>query len=395
MGNARHPQVSRQTGQLTRVGALVSFEIVTTARDFAALEPEWTALVERAGDTVLMFQSHAWLAAWLKQFRPVDDGSLCVVLVRRDPRTGCALPLEVVKQFGLRQLVFMGAPVSQYGDALVEPGIDRAAMVRQAWTLAVRHANPALAWLGKVREDAGILPFLNVASAREIAWQEAPFADLARYGGIESFRTAKSAKRLKNIRRLRRRLEERGQLDVVWNMAGEQASDAVRATFVMKRAWLRSQGLVSIAFAEPGTEQFFTDVCSRPDTTGVEVSAVKSAGELTNTQIMVEHAGRLGLHITAYNLKFEKSGAGVIHIEALFEEAYRRGIRTLDFLAPRHAYKDDWADGMVRVSDYAIPLTVSGRIYTLLYLRILREGVKRLVRLLPGPVARGLAGRFL
>jgi CelD/BcsL family acetyltransferase involved in cellulose biosynthesis len=64
----------------------------------------------------------------------------------------------------------------------------------------------------------------------------------------------------------------------------------------------------------------------------------------------------------------------------LIEHAFAQGHQTFDFLAPRHDYKNEWADGAVRVADYALPVTVLGRVYTHAYLGFAREHVKAAVK---------------
>lgn len=387
---------SAKAAQLTRVGSVTSFAIAATAVEFAALKADWKALEARAATDTHLFQSFEWLSLWVKHFVADGSRSLCVVTIRRDGALVCALPLIVESVFGLRQLEFMGAPVSQYGDALVVAGSDRVGLVRQAWTIAIEHTKPSLVRLEKVREDASIAQLLALVGARETAHEYAPFADLARHGNIEGFRNSMSAKKVKNMRRLRRRLDERGAVCFDWSSDNAKLGETIKETVSIKRAWLAERGLVSKAFADTRFEAFFAEAAQARTATGVQVATLTSAGEMANAMIIVEKLGRVALHVTAYNLAHERLSVGTLHIEALVEEAYRRGARVLDFMAPRHEYKDEWADDAVRVSDYAVPVTAMGAIYSRFYLAGIREGVKKLSARMPAPLMRfisGLVGR--
>ena len=57
--------------------------------------------------------------------------------------------------------------------------------------------------------------------------------------------------------------------------------------------------------------------------------------------------------------------------------------KSVDFLAPRHEYKLEWADGALRVADYALPISLAGKAYTSVYLCYVREGAKAVLKSLP------------
>ena len=179
---------------------------------------------------------------------------------------------------------------------------------------------------------------------------------------------------------------------LAWDLPGEAGADAARTTMVFKRAWLKTRGRLSRAFADARTDRFFADVCRgdvRP--AGTSVHLLTSNGEIANAAITVTANGRQALHILAYGLKFEKCAAGILHVEALIRRAFETGIRTFDFLAPRHDYKLEWADGAVRVADYALPATMLGRAYTYVYLGFVREHVKSAINQAPGTIAKPIA----
>jgi CelD/BcsL family acetyltransferase involved in cellulose biosynthesis len=92
--------------------------------------------------------------------------------------------------------------------------------------------------------------------------------------------------------------------------------------------------------------------------------------------------------VIVFDLEFEKAGAGVLHLEQRIKSACDQSVATLDLLAPKSDYKMDWADATIGVTDFAVPLTVKGRLFVDLYLCRLRPRLKSLAPLLPRSVRR-------
>jgi CelD/BcsL family acetyltransferase involved in cellulose biosynthesis len=103
------PQTGLQTGP--------TFDVVRTRAGFDALEADWNDLFARTGRGEQMFQGFNWLWHWANHYLRSSD-ELAIVTGRQDGRLMLVLPLTVERVAGLRQLSFMGAPVSQYGDVL-------------------------------------------------------------------------------------------------------------------------------------------------------------------------------------------------------------------------------------------------------------------------------------
>ena len=361
-----------------------TINLVTTRLGFEVLEAEWNALFERAGRGEQMFQTFNWLWHWANHFQAENTQSLAIVTVRRQSRLIAILPFCLENVAGLQQLVFMGAPVSQYGDVLVDQIGDRLDTLDRAIRFAVAETRAVVVRLTKVRDDAAIAPVLERFRTEMTGFEEAPFADLARAETLERFNGRFSRKCLKNRRRQARRLEDHGATGLDWTLYGDAAADGARTAMALKRGWLKVRGHVSRAFADTRTDDFFADVCNsgaRP--AGAQVSLLTSGGEVANAVIAITVKGRQAIHILAYGLKFEKCAAGLLHIERLVEHAFETGVATLDFLAPRHEYKLEWTDGSMRVADYAIPVTLVGKIFTDVYLKFAREHIKTAVKAAP------------
>ena len=118
--------------------AAYTTELVTDARAFAEVAPDWARLYERCG-TATPFQNHAWLHSWwLSYGRP---GRLRLVLVREGAELVAAAPL-MLRRGPVPRLVPLGGAISDYGDVLIDDECaDRAATVLvEALSAAARTA---------------------------------------------------------------------------------------------------------------------------------------------------------------------------------------------------------------------------------------------------------------
>ncbi len=394
-GPFRHTTVHPGTPSvMTDAATGLALTMVTDRLAFNALEAEWSDLFARAGRATQMFQSFAWLWHWANNFLAPGDRSqsLAIVTGRREGRLVVVLPFVKTTSKGLAQLSFMGDPVSQYGDALVEEGRNAAFDLRAAWDFAVAATRVDAVHLRKVRADAAIAPLLADHGADVSDCQQAPyvaFEGIADYTAFEQ-RYPKAAR--KNRKRQMRRLQEGGETIFERLPAGDRACDAASVAMALKRDWLKARGLVSAALTDPRTEAFFRDCASgRGPATGVEIGIVRTDKDIAAVEIGVRCRDRMAVHVIAYNLQFEKTGAGALLMEDSMRRACEGGLAALDLMAPGTTYKFDWADRAMDVRDYAIGLNASGKLYASLYLKRLRPAAKQALEHLPTRLRRHLS----
>ncbi|MEQ1710978.1 MAG: GNAT family N-acetyltransferase [Hyphomicrobium sp.] len=374
----------------------LSFEIVTERSGFDALEADWNALFQRAGRAVQAFQSFNWLWHWANHYlTPAASTRLAIVTVRRGGVLILVWPLVRERTAGLDCLAWMGAPVSQYGDVVIDDLTDAAAVLRASWVFIAERLAPDLVRLRKVRSDAAVAPLLAEIGTSSSERQQAPYIDLASAPDFETYETRYPAKARKNRRRQMRRLEERGAVEFETKAGGAVARELAQLGLALKRTWLADKGLVSPALADERMSRFIADAadgCHR--STGCRVSALRSAGEAAAIEIAFACKGRLLVHVIVYGREFEKAGAGNLLVEESLRRAKADGFDTFDLLAPGDAYKMDWADGAVAVEDFAIELSRAGRLYATVYLGFVRQRLKAVVTSLPASVRRLVASSY-
>lgn len=383
--------MARSAQTAPQVATDMVFAIVRTRDGFDALEADWNGLFERAGRGEQMFQQYNWLWHWANHYTD-ERTEFAIVTGRRNGQLVLVWPVVIERPARLRQLAWMGDPVGQYGDVLVDRIDDAEAIIAQSWQFLLKHARADLARLAKVRADAAVAAMLEQFGFKIVASEEAPYASLGKCASYEAFDERFSQKLRKNRRRQLRRLEERGPIEIKVHAEAAEAADATRLAMTLKRGWLNSKGLVSRAFADTRIDRFFADVTSGERPAGVGVSLLTSGGEAADVNISITCKGRRAIHILAYALKFEKVGVGNHHLEVNLQRAFADGVQFYDFLAPRHAYKMEWADDAIAVNDLAVALTKRGQLYADVYLAVVREAVKSSLKKLPRSLTRLVAG---
>jgi CelD/BcsL family acetyltransferase involved in cellulose biosynthesis len=364
-------------------------EVVADRTGFDRLEGDWNALFARAGRPTHVFQTFNWCWHWCNHFlakceRPGKGPQLAVVVVREAGRPVLIWPLVAERQAGLWVLSWLGEPVSQYGDILLDPLADRGAACAAAWATIRRELAPDLLRLRKVRADADVAPFLAGLGGLVTDRQEAPSLALASAPDFASYELRYGSKARKNRRRLRRRLDQHGSVAFEFLPPGSGAREAALQGLAIKRAWLADRGLPSPALADRRIDGFFADCAEgavRP--TGCRVSRLLADGGVAAVEIAFSCQRRLAVHLIAYGLAFERCGAGVLHMEESIRRGFAEGYASYDLLAPRSDYKMDWADESTEVLDHAIALSRRGGAFARAYLGFVRQRLKTAIEALP------------
>lgn len=372
-----------------------TFGVVRDVAAFAALADDWAALYAAAGTGLQMFQRYDWCAVWIRHYLPQVPNArqkLAIGTIHRGGALIGILPFVTERKHGVTRLAFLGDPVGQYGDVLVAHVPDREAVLADAWAHLVSVTGTDVVDLRKVRADAIIAPLIATLSATITGTEEAPYCDLTKVASYAALEERISAKLKKNWRRQQRRLEDRGLLTSDVLSAGDAAAEDARLALIIKRAWLIEKGLLSRAFKDDRFQNFFADAARLGAAkTGVGLDVLRTNGEMAAASLSVSAKDRRALHVVVYGLKFEKAGAGSINLANALRRAFEDGVKTFDFLAPRHDYKMDWADGVVAVNDYALALTARGRLYSRVYLGGIRSVAKATIARLPTRARRLLA----
>lgn len=377
-----------------------TIEIIREHAAFRALGAEWTALFERAARPEHVFQSFEWLSCWADHFLD-DRARLCIIAGRQQGRLTMVWPLVIARLApGLTKLCWMGEPVSQYGDALVEPGPFCGPSLEAGWRAAARLGADA-AILRKTRRDANVAAVLE-AQAKSCDVTAAPFAQFADKTDFSKVLDKRSPKAKSSRRRLLRRLQETGAVAFVCAADADEAQSLLRHAFAMKRAWLARRGLYSAPIESAAMLAFFLDFAAgAQEQTQLLTHAIRRDGEAVAVGVTLACKNVGFGHLLTHHPDCDKQGAGVLLAEHVMRSGFELGFARYDMLAPFDAYKAEWAAASVEVADYLAGFTLRGRLFAFAWGSRTRDRLKARLKKMPKrlghivwPLARRLSSRL-
>ena len=129
------PGVSRLDAHLNHE---LDFDVICDLEAFLQLEADWTKLFREHGQSQQMFQTFDWVAAWSRDYLgPVNaaaQSTLHIVTARQAGELVLVMPLIRTCVHGQCRIEWLGHPVSQYGDVLVNLHADAYDLVAAALT---------------------------------------------------------------------------------------------------------------------------------------------------------------------------------------------------------------------------------------------------------------------
>ena len=150
---------------------------------------------------------------------------------------------------------------------------------------------------------------------------------------------------LRNLRRGRKQLEEKGQL-VVEIVSGGAALDArlEEAMQVEASGWKGTLGTAILS--RPHTLQFYREMVQWAAEHGVlRLYLLRHAGRVLTMCLTLQQHGVCYMLKGGYDEEFKRYSPGNILTEALLEDCANRGIRRVEIYGEAEAYKMNWATG--------------------------------------------------
>ena len=191
----------------------IAIETIDTFDRFEELEDDWNKLFARNARPANVFQSFNWHWHWARNYLGENTKSLRIVAAFSGDELVMLWPLVISKSMGVRQLTWMGAPVSQYGDILIDRKIEGHGMIEAVWSYISNKLKVDVIALEKVRSDAQVSAVLSAKKTIVTGCMKAPYLDLASAENYAEYEKRYSKKARKNRRRHRRRLAEIGRLE--------------------------------------------------------------------------------------------------------------------------------------------------------------------------------------
>lgn len=320
-------------------------EQVTDRAAFMALEPEWNALVEATSDE--LFYRHEFLRVWVDNFAP---GARLRILTSRDGegRLCAALPLM------LERTTLLGVPVRQLSATANSHSCRFDLIAREPEAAAA-------AFLAHLRSDKGwdVLRLTDVPeggagwklyeAARAVGlpvgtWEslQSPYVPLP--ATHEAYLATLQSKFKANVRRRRRKLEERGRVSVERVDGGLLLDAKLEEGFLLELSGWKGERGTAMA-QDPATRGFYTELARDAAYRGrLALYFLRLDGRAVAFHYGLTHDGRYFLLKTGYDEALKECSPGQLLMDEVLADCIQRGLREFDFLGPDMVWKRDWTD---------------------------------------------------
>ncbi|WP_224704086.1 GNAT family N-acetyltransferase [Devosia aquimaris] len=391
----RPPSPAVQSGARSHV---LRTELLTSRAAVDAIAVQWEGL-EAQSDGAVLFQGCGWARAVFdfEAARGNADFAPVIAALLDGQRLVAILPMERIRTRARTMLVPLGHAFSQYSDALLAPGTDAAEAIAMLLKAAIEAVPCDAVSFLKVRSDSVLargMPANHIVTGTE---QGAPYVALDAFPDFEAYFATIKPKTRKNMRNARNRLERDGA--VTHHVASSTAEQlgVITRTLTGRAERLKDQGLTSRAFRDTAFTDFCKSLAGRADTPLLAMSLHHKDVAIAEQWGFI-HNQRYYAFVASRDFSNSDESPGKMHLGEVIRTCADHGLRGADLMVPAMPYKLTWATEVVTVSDFAVPVTLRGRVVLGLWDQIARPWLKQAVLNMPSGLRTTLmklAGRSL
>ncbi len=374
-------------------GKAYRLTVARTLDEVRALEPEWRNL-EAVAQGAIFFQSCDFARNAAEHFAAYRDRDLFVCAVHKGDILVALLPLRLQRKKFRTILSGLGEPFQQYTEMLLAPGHDAVAVFAPMAAELARSGADYL-YLGQVRRDGPL--FAAIDGRVPVTGEEkgAPSVELAGWPDFETYHKTIKSKTRKNMRNARNRLERDGTLNHEVAFEGPVLDGVIARTFAGRTEWLERMGLTSRAFHNTGFESFLDRFKTGG---GAGVTTIAMSLRLDGVPVAEQwgfvHNGRYYAFISTWDAAHEESSPGKLHLGEVIKACYDQELTSADFMVPVVPYKLTWASDVTPVGDHVLPISLRGRLYGGLWLKVLRPLAKKIAYAVPRDLRRTIVEKI-
>ncbi len=363
-------------------------ELVTEGDRFQELAEDWRALAKRAGTGHHTFQTFGWCMTWWDSCcdgSPAKDCYKLRILAGWDgERLVMVWPMVATKGTAVTMLRWLGTPLTQYGDVLVEQSPMTQHWLAQGWDVICGWDDIDAICMRKVRRDSALYTFVEDRAVEVGAREDSPFINFTQFADWDSYRATLKSKSRKQQNRFLKNLEKSGSVDFVVDPSSVRSMSLAGEALEMKRAWLERTGRVSTAIDDEASGEFLdTLVCYEGDDLKCHVAALILNGRPVAIEIGLAANQHYCSFIGAYDPEFAHLRPGNVELEMMIRWTVENGYASYDLLAPNDTYKQRWSTGEVEIADFAYPVTLKGKLLVGIYMKRLRPALKQVFVAMP------------
>jgi CelD/BcsL family acetyltransferase involved in cellulose biosynthesis len=326
---------------------------------FDLLEQPWTLLAAAAG--ARPFQEFCWAKAWIQTIGKSDGRKLRIATAWNGPRLLAVLPLVRRRYLGARLLEWIGARVTDYCDALVDPSIDASSALLTLWAALMARGDCDVVRLGQVRGDAKISALFQAAQLDPwVETREQTYFVPVRWSSGEEWLNEQSAHARKQAKYDLRRLAREGFEYYVWE-SPDAYEPLIEAIIAQKSAWIASKGL-GILLGHPDGPDFLRKCAAAMAARGtLHLSAFRSSKGFAACHLGFYQHGVLYGYMPTYDSACASYSPGTAIRDALIMWACDHGARRVDLLRGVDDYKLRYQPEPEQLQTFVIPHGAIGR----------------------------------
>jgi CelD/BcsL family acetyltransferase involved in cellulose biosynthesis len=308
-------------------------DTLAVLRDVDPVGTEWDALVDRGHGTP--FMRPGWIAAWTAAW---GHGRVRFLTLRRDGRLVALLPL-CASPGSLRSATNEHTP----DFALIAEDRDAADVLATA--LFSRHERLiTLSPMDAARGDLDALRAASAATGRPLLVTlvaRPPYLDLPR--DWPTLERSLNRKTLSDLRRRRRRLEEKGRLSLEILDGRHELADALEEGFRLESSGWKAVRGTAIA-SQPRARAFYAEVARWAAARDMlRLVFLRLDGRAVAFEYGIEDRGVHYYVKGGFDPMYADYSPGRLLVHALLEQAVSDGVTRLEFLGTEERWKRTWA----------------------------------------------------
>ncbi len=368
--------------------------IVSDGAGIESLERPWRELETRCASRFSYFQSFDWCRAWASgpgSKRGWFSPAPFVVTVWRKNRLAAVLPLTIERRkYVVRILGFMGAPMIQYADPLVDDKLLNRVELAKCWAAATAHASCDAIWLDHLPEKSVFSRSLDDEKMLPGSATKNAMIDLTVLQTLQDYLASQSKNARKANRRKRAALEAMGKISRKTCWSNEPGfAQLVEQAFIMKAEWLKETGRPVGLFRKHYPRNFIRTLPARAEE---KAGAVAICLMLDDKPIAMEigfcHHNHYYSYIGAFDWSLRDLSPGRIQMEEAIGWAIENGFETFDFLGNPTQTKEARSSHAVALLAFSETRTLPGMLYGNFWRSMARPALKRSYYFIPSPVRR-------
>jgi CelD/BcsL family acetyltransferase involved in cellulose biosynthesis len=301
-----------------------------------ALAEEWDALADRAGGEP--FSRPGWFAAHQRAF---GTGALAVLAIRRDGALAAVAPLQ-------RARWRLSSPTSWH-TPFYTPLADSPQALSALADAMVAAARPRLE-ISFIVDGTPELEALRAAAAaarcrtRTYVLEQCPYVAVDR--SLDAYEQRLASKRRANLRRLWRRLEDRGHVEVTVHDGTDHLERLLDEGFAVEASgWKGATGTGTAIVAEPATERFYREIAAWAAPRGwLRLAFLRLDSRALAFDFALEAGGVQYLLKTGYLAEERSAAPGVLLRREMLARTFEAGLRRYEFLGDHVDWKREWTD---------------------------------------------------